>query len=100
MKMQHDGLATLLFFTAAGITGLASSATFEQLDANKDGKVSAVEAGKDIEVTEMWSTVDTDKDGAIDRTEFSAFESLRGKPEESGEAPSEESPSGETGGAM
>jgi hypothetical protein len=91
MKTRHNVLATLLFFAAVGGSGLAASATFEQHDANKDGKVSAVEAGKDIEVTKMWSTVDTDKDGAINRTEFSAFESLRGKPEESKEVPSEES---------
>jgi hypothetical protein len=97
MKTRHNQLATLLFITAASSSGLATSATFQQLDANKDGKVSAVEAGKDIEVTGMWSTVDTDKDGAINRTEFSAFESLRGKPEESR---SKQVPSGESGGPL
>ncbi len=100
MNTRYNVLATLIFITAAGGSGLATSATFQQLDANKDGKVSAVEAGKDIEVTKMWSTVDTDKDGAISRTEFSAFESLRGNPEKSGEEPSKASPSGGSGGPM
>jgi hypothetical protein len=90
MKTRHGALATLLFITAAGGSGLAASALFDDLDANKDGQVSADEASSESELTEAWSTVDTDKDGAIDRTEFSAFESLQGKP---GEAPGEGSES-------
>jgi EF hand len=100
MKTKHTVFTTLLFIFMASGSGVVSaadssvpttSASFEQLDANKDGQVSADEAGNNIELIRMWSSVDTDKNGAIDRTEFSAFESLRAEPEESGEAPSEDS---------
>ena len=100
MKTKHTVFTTLLLIFMASGGGVvvaasssvpASNASFEQLDANNDGQVSADEAGNNIELIRMWSSVDTDKDGRIDRTEFSAFENLRGEPGESGEAPSEDS---------
>jgi hypothetical protein len=100
MKTKHTVFTPLLFiFMASGSAVVAaasssvphSSASFEQLDANNDGQVNADEAGNDIELIRMWSSVDTDNDGRIDRTEFSAFESLRAEPGESGEAPGDES---------
>lgn len=97
MKTKHTVLAMLLLIPVAGVSGLATSASFEQLDANKDGQVSADEAGKDLELTKMWSTVDTNQDGAIDRTEFSAFENLQREPKVS---ESRQVPSGEFGGSM
>ncbi len=53
---------------------MSSQATFQQLDQNKDGYVSIIEATGQNELLKQWSTVDTDTDGRLEITEFSAFE--------------------------
>ena len=44
--------------------------TFEQLDANKDGRISMPEASADPKLVESFSTADKNGDGYLDRAEF------------------------------
>ena len=53
---------------------MPGQATFQQLDQDSDGYVSIVEATGQTELLRQWSTVDTDTDGKLEITEFSAFE--------------------------
>ncbi len=50
----------------------AVAATFESLDADKDGRVSLTEAAADKSVTEQFSSADKNADGYLDAQEFSA----------------------------
>jgi hypothetical protein len=71
---------------AIGVNGLAADnpshdesaetgqRTFEALDKNKDGKISAAEARKDETLSKLFSGLDGDKDGAISRAEFAAYD--------------------------
>ena len=53
---------------------MAGQATFQQLDRDNDGYVSIIEAIGQNELLKQWSNVDTDTDGRLEMTEFSAFE--------------------------
>ncbi len=53
-------------------TAMTSGSAFADLDANKDGMLSATEAGKDAKVMGMWKQLDKDGDGSVSRTEFMA----------------------------
>ena len=48
--------------------------TFEQLDMDRDGYVSIIEATGHTELLRKWSQVDKDTDGRLEMIEFSAFE--------------------------
>lgn len=48
--------------------------TFEQLDMDRDGYVSIIEATGHTELLRKWSTIDKDTDGRLEMIEFSAFE--------------------------
>lgn len=48
--------------------------SFEILDQNKDGKISAAEAREDKSLSKLFSGLDGDKDGAISREEFAAYD--------------------------
>jgi len=74
MKTKRNVFPTLLFLAAIGASGQALSATFGELDANQDGELSTEEAGRNVELMKVWSSVDKDANGTIDRAEFSAFE--------------------------
>jgi hypothetical protein len=92
MKTKPGVYAPLLFIALVGASGLAVGATFDELDTNQDGQVSTDEAAKDVELKKAWSSVDQDANGAIDRAEFSAFETQREKPGASEQAPAEQQP--------
>ncbi len=47
--------------------------TFEQLDANKDGRISVSEARKDKIVAARFAAADADQDGYLDRKEFASI---------------------------
>jgi len=53
---------------------MPGQASFQQLDQDSDGYVSIVEATGQNELLRQWSAVDTDTDGRLEMTEFSAFE--------------------------
>jgi hypothetical protein len=59
---------------AGGAAG-AGGDVFTKLDSDKDGMVSKKEASKNKDLTTKWDTLDTNKDGKLDQGEFAAFES-------------------------
>jgi Ca2+-binding EF-hand superfamily protein len=69
-------LATLLFSAAAMDAGAAGNDAFDQLDTNKDGQLNAAEASGDEALSSKWTVADQNQSGAIDRAEFSAFETM------------------------
>ncbi|HPF26130.1 MAG TPA: hypothetical protein P5528_13410 [Steroidobacteraceae bacterium] len=54
----------------AATQAAAQPASFEALDADKDGRVSLTEAAADSAVTEGFSTADKNADGYLDAKEF------------------------------
>jgi Ca2+-binding EF-hand superfamily protein len=51
-------------------TPAGQSATFEVLDANKDGRISMPEAAADPKLVENFSSADKNGDGYLDNAEF------------------------------
>lgn len=82
--MNKLTLLLMMLFAAGAYAGEKSDMTFDQLDANGDGQVSAQEASEDSKLSNMWNEVDKDASGTIDHSEFSAFEAME-KPRESAE---------------
>jgi hypothetical protein len=56
--------------TADPSTPATGSASFDALDANKDGRISMPEASVDPKLVEVFSTADKDGDGYLDRSEY------------------------------
>lgn len=48
----------------------STGATFDTLDANKDGRISLPEASADAKLVESFSTADKNGDGYLDSSEF------------------------------
>lgn len=48
-------------------------ATFEALDANKDGAISKVEAERNTGLKDAFATLDADKNGKLNKEEFTKF---------------------------
>lgn len=76
------GLASALLILSGAVSaagGMMSSdeedtMTFEGLDTNGDGYISAEEAAYREDLTQNWKRIDTDNDNQLDSSEFSAFE--------------------------
>lgn len=47
-----------------------SSASFTKLDADADGRISAIEAANDSKVAAAFTTSDADKDGYLSKSEY------------------------------
>ncbi len=47
---------------------------FQNMDRNKDGYLSREEANENDELAQKWDEADTNHDGKVDESEFSAFE--------------------------
>jgi hypothetical protein len=58
----------------SGMTASAD-ATFDRLDVNHDGKLSASEAAADPKVQGAWKKIDVNNKGAVSKTEFQAHAS-------------------------
>lgn len=58
----------------AGAAGGAATASFVQLDQNKDGYISQQEARTEPQLSQNMRQYDQNKDNRLDRSEFSAFE--------------------------
>ena len=50
--------------------GQTASASFDTLDANKDGRISMPEASADPKLVESFSTADKNGDGYLDSSEY------------------------------
>jgi Ca2+-binding EF-hand superfamily protein len=71
--------AALALIPLAGMAGEGdktspgpAGATFDTLDANKDGRISMPEASADPDLVEAFSVADKNGDGYLDSAEFSA----------------------------
>ena len=66
-------LATAAFAQDEDSTRLAAAdtAAFSKLDADADGRVSAIEAANDSKVAQGFTAADADKDGYLSKAEFS-----------------------------
>ena len=56
-------------------TTASADATFDRLDVNHDGKLSASEAAADPKVQAAWKKIDVNNKGVISKTEFQAHAS-------------------------
>lgn len=84
MKVTHlaiiAGFAAPGWVLAAGMAGEQAGmaggdiASFDSLDTNADGYISAEEAQQHDRLYNAWQDVDVDANNQVDRAEFSAFE--------------------------
>jgi thymidine phosphorylase len=54
-----------------------AAAKFKELDANTDGRVSAIEAANDTNVAANFTKADSDKDGYLSKDEFKMLGSAK-----------------------
>ncbi|KEA63023.1 hypothetical protein ADIMK_2547 [Marinobacterium lacunae] len=80
------GLATSMMVSGLAFAAETETSTFDVLDQNQDGQLSAEEVSSHPQLSENLSVVDADKSGTIDRAEFSAFEPVLEKSEAAPEA--------------
>ena len=89
MKIRYIILASALlvpFAVSAG--GASNDKVFKSLDKNNDGSISKDEAVGVEQLVADWTTIDTDGNGTIEMTEFSALETVDAYvPAESDEEP-------------
>jgi hypothetical protein len=68
-------LAASAAFAAEGddtkVAAAADTASFSKLDADADGRVSAIEAANDTKIAASFTAADADKDGYLSKEEFS-----------------------------
>ncbi len=65
------------FFGGAALA--AEQPTFQTLDQDGNGTISAQEAESDPALADAWDKADSNQDGVVDRAEFSAFETMEMK---------------------
>ncbi|WP_455220509.1 hypothetical protein [Kaarinaea lacus] len=76
MKIRHVILASALLVPFAVFAGDTSNdKVFKDLDKNNDGVISKEEAAKAEKLAADFDKIDTDGNGQIEMTEFSALES-------------------------
>lgn len=73
-------LLTSVFFGGAALA--ASATSFETLDQDGNGSISAQEAEGAPALKDAWQSVDANQDGMVDKAEFSAFEAMEPKKEQ------------------
>ena len=89
MKIRHVILAGALLVPFAAYAGGASNdKVFKNLDKNNDGSISKEEAAGSSALIADWTEIDTNGNGTIEMTEFSALETVDAYvPAESDEEP-------------
>jgi len=55
----------------------ADSAVFTKLDADADGRISAIEASNDSKVASGFTQADADKDGYLSKAEFASLAKMK-----------------------
>jgi Ca2+-binding EF-hand superfamily protein/sporulation protein YlmC with PRC-barrel domain len=65
---------------ADGQTQAAARRSFEELDTDRDGRISRQEARSLRSLDRQWQSLDTDRDGQLNRSEFSAFMPAKDEP--------------------
>ncbi|MGH8497665.1 MAG: hypothetical protein ACRERV_02490 [Methylococcales bacterium] len=72
----------LIAFVSILSTVAVAAEQFSQLDTNKDGAINRTEAQISSDLTENWAKVDMNGDGVVDQTEFSKYEATPSKSDE------------------
>ena len=72
---------TAIVLTAASVV-MAEGTGFADLDTNGDSYISMEEADSNAMLKEQWDVVDQNKDGMVEKAEFSAFEEKAAAPAE------------------
>ena len=67
-------LVVSAFFGGAAMA--ADAPSFETLDQDGNGTISAEEAKAAPNLADAWNKADSNEDGVVDRAEFSAFETM------------------------
>lgn len=67
-------LALLPFEVSAADYQTTAQQMFNKLDTNHDGYISREEARSDRQLSLDWDSADTNQDGKLEESEFSAFE--------------------------
>ena len=65
-----------IFSIGQAAVGEVDTTTFEGLDVDGNGYISADEARARADLTTQWETADQDRDGKLNSAEFSAFEGI------------------------
>jgi hypothetical protein len=68
-------LASLLLASAA-FAAEGTSERFQKLDLDGDGRISSTEASRDPQLSAQWDQIEKKDDNYMDRSEFSAFETM------------------------
>lgn len=87
---QLIGLSFIMMSAGAALAAGMDTAEFDALDQNQDGQLSAEEVSQNPTLSEKWTEIDADASGTIDRSEFSAFESMDETP--ASDAPASDKP--------
>jgi Ca2+-binding EF-hand superfamily protein len=66
--------AAIVLATGLSAEEIPGAAMFQELDQDKDGYVTIIEATGQNELLRQWTEVDNNTDGRLEMTEFSAFE--------------------------
>ncbi len=66
--------ATWVPVPAAAAPGQINLLAFDSLDVDRNGYLSAIEALRSYPLFQAWNKVDVNRDGQVERAEFSAFE--------------------------
>ena len=77
--MKHK--LTLIVCAAFVSSAAIAADTFTQLDSDKDGALTRAEARILPNLTQKWDTADANRDGTVDKAEFSKFEAKPSEPE-------------------
>ena len=76
LGMSALALAASAAFAAEGddtkVAAAADTASFSKLDADADGRVSAIEAANDTKVAASFTAADADKDGYLSKEEYAS----------------------------
>lgn len=72
--MLIAALALLPFDVSAADYQTTAQKMFNKLDTNHDGYISREEARSDRQLSQDWDSADTNQDGKLEESEFSAFE--------------------------
>lgn len=75
MKSRNIAIAGAALLALSGSAFADTKAGAEaEVDANRDGKITKAEARTNKELSSQFSTLDTNKDGNLDSSEYAAFE--------------------------
>ena len=90
---KFAGFSALLLLSAGSMAEEKALSSFEALDQNQDGTLTATEASQNRDLRKQWAEIDRDDSGTIDRVEFSAFEMMHTEEKQSHEMMEEQEPS-------